>query len=277
MCRTLAATTIRHIHFILSGTYKRAVRWGRVSESPTAKAEPPAAPTPNPQPPTAAEAARIVTESWRDPDWGALVWTAMTAGTRRGELWAIRRSLALPTALPSGTTRMATRLKIETTLHYADRMKLAKYSGATFVGWPIRPTTRSSIHIGGSRPNDAPVISPRYLETEEDRAATSAILDWARNTVAQPPLADLIEGEDVPGPAVTSREQVIRYALDSPLGICHAVGSAAMDLTPRTWWTIACGSVGSAGCGWSTPRCLLNSRLVTPPLQRWPWLGGQPI
>ena len=115
----------------------------------------------------------------------------------------------------------------------ADKMKLAKHSGATFVGWPIRPTTRSSIHIGGSRPENAPVISPRYLETDEDRAATATILDWARNTVAQPPLADLIEGEDAPGPAVRTREEVIRYALDSPLGIYHAVGSAAMGPHPE--------------------------------------------
>jgi integrase len=91
-CRPLAPTTIRHIHFILSGAYKRAVRWGWVSENPTAKAEPPAAPKPNPQPPTAGQAARIVTESWRDPDWGTLVWMAMTTGVRRGELCAIRLS-----------------------------------------------------------------------------------------------------------------------------------------------------------------------------------------
>ena len=91
-CRPLAATTIRHIHFILSGAYKRAVRWRWVSVNPTALAEPPPAPKPNPQPPTAEQAARIVTESWRDPDWGTLVWTAMTTGVRRGELCAIRLS-----------------------------------------------------------------------------------------------------------------------------------------------------------------------------------------
>ena len=33
-CRPLAPTTIRHIHFILSGAYKRAVRWGWVAENP---------------------------------------------------------------------------------------------------------------------------------------------------------------------------------------------------------------------------------------------------
>jgi integrase len=52
-CRPLAATTIRHIHFILSGAFKRAVRWRWVSVNPAALAEPPPAPKPNPQPPTA--------------------------------------------------------------------------------------------------------------------------------------------------------------------------------------------------------------------------------
>ncbi|MGH4011957.1 MAG: tyrosine-type recombinase/integrase [Pseudonocardiaceae bacterium] len=91
-CRPLGATTVRHMHFILSGAYKRAVRWKWVSVSPVGQAEPPAAPTPNPRPPTAADAARIASEAWRDPDWGTLVWVAMTTGARRGELCALRWS-----------------------------------------------------------------------------------------------------------------------------------------------------------------------------------------
>ncbi|MGH3911023.1 MAG: hypothetical protein ACRDRM_09360 [Pseudonocardiaceae bacterium] len=67
-CRPLGATTIRHMHFILSGAYKRAVRWKWVTVSPIGQAEPPAAPVPNPHPPSAPEAARILTEAWKDPD-----------------------------------------------------------------------------------------------------------------------------------------------------------------------------------------------------------------
>ena len=92
-CRPLGPTTVRHMHFILSGAFKRAVRWRWVAVSPVGQAEPPAAPKPNPEPPTPAEAARIVTEAWRDPDWGMLLWTAMTTGARRGELCAVRWSL----------------------------------------------------------------------------------------------------------------------------------------------------------------------------------------
>jgi integrase len=67
VCRSLGASTIRQIHFILSGALKRAVRWRWISTNP------------NPQPPTASEAARILAEAWTDPDWGTLVWLATTA------------------------------------------------------------------------------------------------------------------------------------------------------------------------------------------------------
>lgn len=91
-CRPLGGTTVRHMHFILSGAYKRAVRWKWVATNPCNQAEPPAAPTPNPKPPSPADAARIVNAAWRDPDWGTLVWVGMTSGARRGELCALRWS-----------------------------------------------------------------------------------------------------------------------------------------------------------------------------------------
>lgn len=89
-CKPLSATTVRHIHFILSGAYKRAVRWRWVAVNPLAQAEPPPAPRSNPRPPSAEQAARLLNKAWDDPDWGALIWTAMTTGARRGELCAVR-------------------------------------------------------------------------------------------------------------------------------------------------------------------------------------------
>jgi integrase/DNA-binding transcriptional regulator YhcF (GntR family) len=91
VCTPLGASTIRQVHFILSGALKRAVRWRWIATSPITQAEPPAAPKPDPRPPTAAEAARILNEAWVvDVDWGVLVWLAMVTGTRRGELCALR-------------------------------------------------------------------------------------------------------------------------------------------------------------------------------------------
>ncbi|MGI9062919.1 MAG: tyrosine-type recombinase/integrase [Pseudonocardiaceae bacterium] len=91
-CLPLSPTVVRHVHFLLSGAFKRAVRWKWIAGNPCSQAEPPAAPTPNPQPPSPEAAARIVTEALRDPDWGALLWVAMTTGARRGELCALRWS-----------------------------------------------------------------------------------------------------------------------------------------------------------------------------------------
>jgi integrase len=97
-CRPLAASTVRQIHWILSGAFDRAVRWNWVSVTPSGSAEPPAPPRPNPDPPSAEEAARIVVEAWKDPDWGAFLWVAMTTGARRGELCGLRRSHLDPAA-----------------------------------------------------------------------------------------------------------------------------------------------------------------------------------
>jgi integrase len=80
----LAASTIRQIHWLLSGAFSRAVRWRWITQNPMDQAAPPTAPTPNPKPPSARDAARLLAESWKDPDWGTLVWLAMTTGARRG-------------------------------------------------------------------------------------------------------------------------------------------------------------------------------------------------
>jgi integrase/DNA-binding transcriptional regulator YhcF (GntR family) len=89
-CKPLASSTIRQIHFILYGALRRAVRWKWVTANPIADAEPPAAPKGNPRPPAPAQAARIINEAFKDPDWGALIWLTMITGQRRGELCAIR-------------------------------------------------------------------------------------------------------------------------------------------------------------------------------------------
>jgi hypothetical protein len=86
VCRPLAAGSLRKIQAILNGAGKRAVRWGWLGRNPFELSEPIAAARPDPQPPTAEQAAVIAAEAWRDLGWGMLVWLAMTSGARRGEL-----------------------------------------------------------------------------------------------------------------------------------------------------------------------------------------------
>jgi choline dehydrogenase-like flavoprotein len=107
-------------------------------------------------------------------------------------------------------------------------LKLARHSGVLFMGYVIRPGSFGTIHASGRAPEDLPVIEARFLETAEDRAATAPILGIARAVLGSGPVAELIAGEEIPGPSVATPEQAVQYALETGSGIYHAVGSAAM-------------------------------------------------
>lgn len=92
-CKGLSNSSIRQIHWCLSGALKRAVRRRWISVNPLAQAEPPGATKPDPHPPTPEQAAAIVNEAFKDLPWGVLVWLAMVTGARRGELCALRWDL----------------------------------------------------------------------------------------------------------------------------------------------------------------------------------------
>lgn len=89
VCKPLGGSFLRQIHTVLNGSFARAVRWRWIGVNPVKQAEAPSHPAPDPNPPTPTQAARIVEEAWLDPDWGMLVWLAMTTGAR-GELCASR-------------------------------------------------------------------------------------------------------------------------------------------------------------------------------------------
>ncbi|WNV83191.1 tyrosine-type recombinase/integrase [Umezawaea sp. Da 62-37] len=91
-CSPLSASSIRQMHFCLSGAYKWAMQQDEnwLSENPAELASPPPAVNPEPDPPTPEEAARIINECWSDPIFGPFVWIAMCTGARRGENCAHR-------------------------------------------------------------------------------------------------------------------------------------------------------------------------------------------
>ena len=93
VCVPLSPATIRRIHFAIRGVLGAAVRWGWVTDNPAVIARRPRVPTPQPDPPTVAQAARIIDAAWaQDDDWGTLVWLVMVTGMRRAELLALHWS-----------------------------------------------------------------------------------------------------------------------------------------------------------------------------------------
>jgi integrase len=92
LCKPLGKSSIRQIHWILSGAFKRAVAWDWIAVNPADRVEHPDRPPDKPQPPAVADAAQLIEEAARrDPAWGAFVWVTTTTGARRGEMCALRR------------------------------------------------------------------------------------------------------------------------------------------------------------------------------------------
>jgi choline dehydrogenase-like flavoprotein len=92
----------------------------------------------------------------------------------------------------------------------------------------LRPTSRGSVHLRSPDAGDAPVISPNYLDTEEDRQVAVDALKLTRRIVAQVPLARYRPEEHSPGPAAQSDEELLAAAAQLGTTIFHPVGTVKM-------------------------------------------------
>jgi integrase len=93
VCKPMSASTVRQIHSIISGALAAAVRWDWISSNPAKVAQRPKQKPPEPDPPSAADAARLTERAFElGEDWGTLVWLVMVTGVRRGEVAGIRWS-----------------------------------------------------------------------------------------------------------------------------------------------------------------------------------------
>jgi integrase len=71
----MAASTVRQIHSIISGTLNAVVRRDWISTNPTRATQRPKQKPPQPDPPSPAVAARLAEAAFEmDDGWGTLVW-----------------------------------------------------------------------------------------------------------------------------------------------------------------------------------------------------------
>jgi choline dehydrogenase-like flavoprotein len=92
----------------------------------------------------------------------------------------------------------------------------------------LRPSSRGSVHLKSPTPEDAPAISPNYLDTDEDKRVAVDALKLARKIVAQAPLTRFQPQEHSPGPAATTDEALLEAAKGLSTTIFHPVGTAKM-------------------------------------------------
>ncbi|MEO1092437.1 MAG: GMC family oxidoreductase N-terminal domain-containing protein [Pseudomonadota bacterium] len=115
-------------------------------------------------------------------------------------------------------------------LFSADRpgAPLHDFSGYTVSVCQLRPESRGRLVLQSADPLAPPAIHPNYLATETDRQSLLAGLKLARRIQAQPALRPFYRREVLPGPDVTSDEDLHAFARDKGGTIFHPTSTCRM-------------------------------------------------
>src|SRR5689334_6424439 len=92
----------------------------------------------------------------------------------------------------------------------------------------LRPTSRGTVHAASPDPSQPPHIAPNYLATDEDRRVAAASLRLTRRIASAPALARFAPEEVLPGPSLTTDDELARAAGDIGTTIFHPVGTCRM-------------------------------------------------
>ncbi len=105
---------------------------------------------------------------------------------------------------------------------------LEQTPGFCAVAYPVRPSSRGSIHINTPDPRALPRSKANFFASNEDRAIVLSAARQLREWAAQEPLASLIEVETAPGPAAQSDEAIFDAIDQYGAAGMHTVGSCRM-------------------------------------------------
>ncbi|MDP3524108.1 MAG: GMC oxidoreductase, partial [Hoeflea sp.] len=101
------------------------------------------------------------------------------------------------------------------------------------IGWSnCRPKSRGEIMIRSSDPMDAPRITPNALSHEDDVAEMLETGRFVRRMAAASPLAQCIEAELLPGPAITDDAAMIDDIRRRSGTVYHPVATCRMGPDP---------------------------------------------
>ena len=95
------------------------------------------------------------------------------------------------------------------------------------------PTSRGHLAITGPNPADKPLIDPRYLQTEHDRAKFREALDAARTVGQQAALDGWRAHEVLPGAEMTGRAEIDAFIANAAITHHHPVGTCRMGSDDR--------------------------------------------
>lgn len=92
----------------------------------------------------------------------------------------------------------------------------------------LRPSSRGSVHISSKDPNVAPIISPNYLSTEEDKRVAIDSLRLTRKIIASEVFKPYSPKEYKPGIFFDTDEELLEASANIGTTIFHPVGTCKM-------------------------------------------------
>ena len=92
----------------------------------------------------------------------------------------------------------------------------------------LNPTSRGEVCLQSDDFRDAPLITPNYLSTDEDKAVAAESLRQIRHIIAQPSFRRFNPTEWKPGPQYQTDAELVALAGDIATTIFHPVGTAKM-------------------------------------------------
>jgi len=105
--------------------------------------------------------------------------------------------------------------------------ELEETPGLSAGAWQMRPLSRGYVRAKSNRPEDMPLINPRYLSDETDRMALLGGLRFARRMFEAPALARYVQPESLPGRDVQTDDELLDYARRYG-GTCYHASCTAM-------------------------------------------------
>ncbi|TIP95255.1 MAG: alanine-phosphoribitol ligase [Mesorhizobium sp.] len=113
-----------------------------------------------------------------------------------------------------------------------------KNPGVTLNSAFLRPRSRGTVRLNSADPADHPLIDPNYWSDPYDRDMSIKGLGLAREIMRQKALAPYVLREVLPGPTLTSDDELFDYACRSsktdhhPVGTCRMGHDAMSVVTP---------------------------------------------
>lgn len=101
-------------------------------------------------------------------------------------------------------------------------------NGYSILTGVMRPTSRGALTLASADPKADPLIDPAYLQTEQDRNAFLAAVKLGRDIGNGEAFDGIRKREVLPGPAVTTDEQLSAFLRKAATTYFHPVGTCKM-------------------------------------------------